>query len=150
MNSWSNSQLAIRSMLDAIRKDYESEPNKLSRVTAHHAKLATDPYFEAEGIVRCDCLLLNEDGSEPPNGPALIQLISGPRTRHRGLPAWKAGDVLTLTPGMNLAWNDVQETGRCFVDLAIVVTCKGREGFLAGMVPVNPDLHDFSKDAVRA
>jgi hypothetical protein len=64
------------------------------------------------------------------------------------LPAgWKAGDKLILTPTMSLGWNDSQETGRCYVDLAISVFCEGREGFLAGMIPINPNIYDFSKDA---
>jgi len=69
---------------------------------------------------------------------------SGPLAAPTG---WKAGDTLTLTPTMSLSWNDVQETGRCYVELAIFVTCEGREGFLTGMIPINPNMHDFSKDA---
>jgi hypothetical protein len=111
----------------------------------HRARLASEPYFERERVVRCDCFLLSPDGTttEP---PALIQLISGPRIRHPLPTGWKGGDTLILTPIMSLGWNDVQETGRCYVDLAISVTCEGREGFLTGMIPINPNMHDFSKD----
>jgi hypothetical protein len=111
----------------------------------HRAKLASEPYFERDCVVRCDCFLLNPDDT-PAEPPALIQLISGPRIKHRIPAGWKVGDTLILTPTMSLGWNDVQETGRCYVDLAISVSCEGREGFLSGMIPINPNIYDFSKD----
>jgi len=51
-----------------------------------------------------------------------------------------------LQPTMSCSWNDVQETSRCRVELNIMVTCEGREDFLTGMIPLNPDPHDFSLD----
>jgi len=109
------------------------------------ARLAGKPYFE-QGRTRCDCFLLDEDGSNPTEPPALIQLVSSPRIKHGGLPTWKDGDIMKLEPTIGCGWNDVQETGRCHVDLAILLTCEGREGFLTGMVPMNPNLYDFSED----
>ena len=112
----------------------------------HRAKLAVEPYYERDRVVRCDCFLL-KPGDTPAEPPALIQLISGPRIK-QPLPAgWKAGDTPILTPTMSLLWNDTQETGRCYVDLAISVFCEGREGSLDGMIPINPNFYDFSKDA---
>jgi hypothetical protein len=110
------------------------------------ARLAGEPYFE-EGRTRCDCFLLELDSTHPMEPPALIQLFSGPRIKHGRLPAWKDGDILKLEPTASCGWNDVQETGRCYVDLAILVTCEGREGLLTGMVPANPNPRDFTQDA---
>src|SRR5215472_14183911 len=108
-------------------------------------RLAGEPYFE-EGRTRCDCFLLDLDGTNAAEPPALIQLVSSPRIKHQGLPAWKNGDILKLEPVASCSWNDVQETGRCYVDLTLMLTCEGREGFLTGMIPMNPDLYSFSKD----
>jgi hypothetical protein len=110
---------------------------------SHRARLAGPLYFEKDSI-RCDCFLLNFDGTEA-EPPALIQLVSG-RTRRSTLPNWRTGDIIVLQPTMGLGWNDTQDTGRCRVELEIMVTCEGREDFLTGMIPVNPDPHDFSLD----
>jgi hypothetical protein len=123
----------------------------------HRAKLASEPYFEQvlnpdpyfpqrDRVVRCDCFLLDADNT-PVEPPALIQLVGGPRIMQPLPVGWKAGDILILTPTMSLGWNDTQGTGRCYVDLGILVACEGREGFLSGMVPKNPNIYDFSKDA---
>lgn len=108
------------------------------------AKLAAEPYFERDAI-RFDCFLLMPDGVTQTEPPALIQLISK-SARHSALLPWKAGDILTLQPTISCNWNDTQETGRCYVELAICVTSEDRADFLTGMVPVNPSLYDFSAD----
>ena len=110
------------------------------------AKLASEPYYERDRVVRCDCFLL-KPGDTPAEPPALIQLISGPRIEQPLPPGWKAGDLLILTPYMSILRNDTQGTGRCYVDLAISVLCEGREGSLDDMIPINPNFYDFSKDA---
>ena len=103
------------------------------------ARLASEPYFDQESL-RCDCFLLNPDSDTQAEPPALVQLISWLR---EPIPAgWKAGDILQLQPTISCSWNDVQETGRCYVHLAITVTCEGRQGFLIGMIPINPDLSE--------
>ena len=108
------------------------------------ARLATVPYLEESGAVRCDCFLLG--GDSPTTPAALIQLATGPRVHHHPLPEWKAGDTLTLTPTISAFWNDVEETGRYCLELAIRVSCEGREGVLTGMVPVNPNSCDFTRE----
>jgi hypothetical protein len=111
-------------------------------MNAHRrARLAGPPYFEKDDV-RCDCFLLNSDGTQA-EPPALIQLTSS-RTKHPSLPNWRAGDIVVLQPTMALGWNDTQDTGRCRVELGILVGCEGREGFLFEMIPLNPDRHDFS------
>ena len=110
------------------------------------ARLVNEPYFHAEGVVRCDCFLLNLDGLTVAEPPALIQLVTEPGAKHPVLPPWKPGDTLLLEPTMSCSWNEIEETGRCYVALAIHVTCEDREGFLPGMVPLNPDPRDFTKD----
>jgi hypothetical protein len=40
------------------------------------AKLASEPYYEQDRAVRCDCFLLKPDDT-PAEPPALIQLICG-------------------------------------------------------------------------
>src|SRR5215472_7570857 len=107
------------------------------------ARLASNPYFETDGVVRCDCFLLELDRDSLTSPPALVQLVSAPGTKSP-LPEWQAGDVLELEPAMDYFWNDVEETGRCYLSLKIIVTCQGREGFLPSMVPINPDRTDFS------
>jgi hypothetical protein len=110
--------------------------------TSPRARLETQLYFEKD-TVRCDCFLLNLEGTEVAEPPALIQLTSG-RTKYSTLPDWRIGDILILLPTMSFGWNDTQETGRCRVELELYVTCEGREGFLSGMIPLNPDPHNFS------
>ena len=77
------------------------------------------------------------------NPPALIQLVSNGRM-HGPLPEWREGDIAVLTPLASLAWNDPQESGRCYVDLYFRVDCEGREGWLDGMIPTNPNSYGDS------
>lgn len=104
-------------------------------------KLGTFPGWP---ITHCDGFLLNQDGklTEP---PALIQLVSNGRTKSP-LPEWSAGDTVTLTPLLGGAYNDTGDTGRCYLDLYIRIACEGKPGSLEGMIPRNPDIHDFTKD----
>jgi hypothetical protein len=112
--------------------------------TAIRARLAAVPYFEGDAI-RCDCFLISVDGVTPTQIPALIQLVSS-LTKHPAVPPWKPGDILVLQPTISCLYNDTQETGRCYVELALMVTCEGRPDFLTGMVPLNPNFYDFSAD----
>jgi hypothetical protein len=113
-------------------------------------RLASSPYNEPGTrpdwpITRCDGFLFTGDGklAEP---PALIQLASNGRVKNP-LPQWRQGDIATLTPLVGCNWNDSEDTGRCFVDLYLSVACEGREGWLIGMLPRNPNIYDLTVDS---
>lgn len=97
-------------------------------------------------IMHCDGLMLSLTDGHIEDPPALIQLVSNGRI-NQPLPPWREGAVAILTPLASCQWNDVQETGRCYVDLYLRVACEDREGWLDGMIPCNPNLNDFSKDS---
>src|SRR5579872_3905295 len=104
------------------------EKRVLKMNTTIRAILANDPYLENERI-RCDCFLTNLDGQTPTDPPALIQLISGTIKQPLN-PNWKEKDVVLLQPTLSAGWNDTQGSGRCYLELAIYVTCEGHDGFL--------------------
>lgn len=80
--------------------------------------------------------------------PALIQLESNGRIK-QPLPQWREGDIATLTPHVGCMCNDVEETGRCFVDLYLSVSYEDRDERLDQMIPRNPNLYDFTKDSTN-
>jgi hypothetical protein len=89
-------------------------------------------------LYHCDGFLFRFDGSLA-NPPALIQLVSNGRIS-QPLPPWREGDIVTLTPHINCMWGSAEDTGRCFLDIALRVTCEGREGEMNGMIPDNPNI----------
>ena len=104
--------------------------------------LASEPYFEGSRVVRCDCFLLDDEGN-PSEPPALIQFTTATHVIHGEMPSWKAGQVLRMDCSF-LTWRDgVHQSGRCFLQLCIMLSRDDTEEFLAGLVPVNPDLNDL-------
>jgi hypothetical protein len=107
-----------------------------------HVVLASEPYFEGSRVVHCDCFLLDDKGS-PLEPPALVQFTTAPRVIHGEVPSWKAGRVLRMECSF-FTWRDeVHKSGRCFLQLCIMLTREDNEEFLAGLIPVNPDLDDL-------
>jgi hypothetical protein len=117
---------------------------KIQLVSAPYEEPGTNPNFPDWPTTRCDGLLINSEGEMERHPPALIQLASNGRIK-QPLPAWREGDTAILTPLVIGLWNDVQETGRCYLDLYLRVTCEGREGWL-DMIPRNPNFYDFTKE----
>jgi len=117
---------------------------KMQLASIPHEEPGTPGAFPDWPVTHCDGFLLDPDGKliEP---PALIQLVSNGRIKSP-LPQWSAGDIATLTPLLGGACNDIEDTGRCYLDLYIRVACEGKPGWLEGMIPRNPDLHDFTKN----
>ncbi|HEY2547857.1 MAG TPA: hypothetical protein VGI46_17425 [Candidatus Acidoferrum sp.] len=107
-----------------------------------YVMLASEPYYEGDRVVRCDCFLL-EDNRKPTEPPALIQFTTAPRLIHGEVPSWKAGQVLRMEPSF-LTWRDeVHHSGRCYLQLFIMLSRDDTDEFLAGLIPVNPDLDDL-------
>ena len=111
-------------------------------------RLASAPYNEPRNgslwpVTHCDGYLLQPAAVK--ESLALIQLV-GNGFITTTLPTWREGDIVTLTPMVSAMWNDSQQTGRCYVALYLRATCENRPGMLEGMIPVNPDRHDFSRD----
>jgi len=112
-------------------------------------KLAGAPFNEENPdnpdwpTVHCDGFLISAAGILT-NPPALIQLVSNGRIK-QPLPNWSEGDVATLTPALGCFWNDVGNSGRCYLDLHLTITCEDREGSLENMVPANPHFPDFTE-----
>jgi len=99
-------------------------------------------------VIRLDGFLRQPGSTELARPVALIQLIGNGRMRSP-LPDWREADIVTLEPMMSCSWNDSEETGRCYPDLFIQVSCAARGGLIMGMIPYNPDLYDFTKDAKK-
>jgi hypothetical protein len=115
-------------------------------------KLANAPFEEPGArpdwpIIRIDGYLMNFEATELIQPVALVQLKGDGRMRGP-LPDWKQDDVVTLTPMVSVGYNDVAETGRCFLDLYLRAQCADHAGWVDGLVPVNPNSHDFTEDAV--
>jgi hypothetical protein len=101
--------------------------------------LASEPYCEAERVIRCDCFLL-DDGGKPVEPPALVQFTTAPHLIHGEVPPWKVGQVLRIECSF-LTWRDeVHKSGRCYLQLFAMLSRDDTDEFLAGLVPVNPDL----------
>jgi hypothetical protein len=104
-----------------------------------YVMLASEPYCEAERVIRCDCFLLDEAG-QPIEPPALVQFTTAPYVIHGEVPRWKAGQVLRMDTSF-LTWrDDLHKTGRCYLLLCVLLSRDDTDEFLAGLVPVNPDL----------
>jgi hypothetical protein len=97
-------------------------------------------------VIRLDGFMHQPGSTELAQPVALIQLIGNGRIRCP-LPEWCEGDTVTLTPLASCAWGD--ETGRCYLDLYLQANCAGREGWIDGLIPYNPDLYDFTQDAKK-
>ena len=114
-------------------------------------KLANAP-FEEPGvrpdwpIIRIDGYLMNHDATALAEPMALVQLKGNGRMRSP-VPVWKQNDVVSLTPLISSSWNDADQTGRCYLDLYIQARCEGKAEWVEGLVPFNPNLHDFTQDA---
>ena len=113
-------------------------------------RLASSPYNEPGinpdwPITRCDGFLFALDEPSEVQPPALIQLVSNGKIK-QPLPSWREGDIATLTPLVSCGWNDIENTGRCYLTLYLRVTCEGREGWLDYMLPRNPNFRDFTQD----
>ena len=107
--------------------------------------LASEPYYEGTRVIRCDCFLLGDDGkAERP--PALIQLASAPRVIHHELPAWHAGQVLRMDCSFFFWRDEKHQSGRCYLQLHVVLSSDKPDDFIAGLIPINPDLDKFFAD----